>query len=78
MNTTPTPALTSAESLASYPLGDTLTKSHGPAWHDVQMSIFSLSSDEEAFDMPAVNEPFIVWIVGGEAHTEEQELGGHW
>jgi AraC family transcriptional regulator len=76
MTKIPTPNLTSAESLASYPPGDTLTKSQGPAWRDVQMSVFSLSSSEEAFDMPAVNEPFIVWIVSGEAQTEERELGG--
>jgi AraC family transcriptional regulator len=76
MNTLSTPALTSAESLANYPPGERLRNSHGPAWRDVQLSVFSLSSDEEAFDMPAVNEPFIVWIVAGEAYTEERELGG--
>jgi len=40
------------------------------------MSVFSLSADEEAFDMPSVSEPFIVWIVAGEAATEEREVGG--
>jgi AraC family transcriptional regulator len=72
----PTPSLTSAEGLASYPPGDRLTKSEGPAWRDVQMSVFSLASSAEAFDMPAVSEPFIVWVAAGEAHTEERELGG--
>jgi AraC family transcriptional regulator len=76
MNTISTPTLTSAESLATYPPGERLRKSHGPAWGDVQMSVFSLATDEEAFDMPAVSEPFIVWIVAGEAYTEERELGG--
>lgn len=76
MTTIPVPSLTSAESLASYPPGRMVAKSHGPAWRDVQMSVFSLASDEEAFHMPAVTEPFIVWIVAGEAHTEEQEPGG--
>jgi AraC family transcriptional regulator len=73
-----TPNQTSAETLASYPPGQALTKSQGPAWRDVQMSIFSLSADEETFDMPSVSEPFIVWIVAGKALTEEQELGGAW
>jgi len=72
----PTPSLTSAEGLASYPPGDRLTRSEGPAWGDVQMSVFSLSSEAETFDMPAVSEPFIVWVAAGEAHTEERELGG--
>jgi AraC family transcriptional regulator len=76
MHITPAPGLTSAESLASYPPGQIVAKSHGPAWRDVQMSVFSLVSDEEAFHMPAVTEPFIVWIVAGEAYTEEQEPGG--
>jgi AraC family transcriptional regulator len=75
MMNTSTPDLTSADSLANYPPGDTLMKSQGPAWRDVQMSVFSLSSSEEAFDMPAVSEPFFVWIVAGEAQTEEHELG---
>ena len=71
-----TPELTSAEHLASYPPGDTVLQSQGPAWRDVQMSVFSLASAEEAFDMPAVSEPFIAWIVAGEAQTQEQEAGG--
>lgn len=75
---TPTPDLTSAESLASYPPGQTLLTSAGPAWRDAQMSVFSLSAQEEAFDMPAVSEPFIVWVVAGEAETEEREVGGAW
>lgn len=78
MNTTPSPNLTSAETLASYPPGQVLVKSQGPAWRDVQMSVFSLSAQEETFDMPAVNEPFIVWIAGGAAQTAERELGGAW
>jgi AraC family transcriptional regulator len=76
MNNPPIPDLTSAERLASYPPGQEMAKSHGPAWRDVQMSVFSLSTEEEAFDMPAVSEPFIAWVVKGEAHTEEREQGG--
>jgi AraC family transcriptional regulator len=76
MNHPPIPDLTSAESLASYPPGQETAKSHGPAWRDVQMSVFLLSAEEEAFDMPAVSEPFIAWVVAGEAQTEERELGG--
>lgn len=74
----PVPSLTSAERLASYPPGDALTKSQGVAWRGVEMSVFSLRSEAEAFDMPAVSEPFIVWVAAGEAVTEERELGGAW
>lgn len=76
MHTTPVPELTSAESLANYPPGDELKRSHGTAWRDVEMSVFSLSAAEESFDMPAVSEPVIAWVTAGEAQTEEQELGG--
>jgi AraC family transcriptional regulator len=78
MNHPPVPDLTSAESLASYPPGQMLLESLGPAWNDIQMSVFSLSAEEEAFDMPAVSEPFIAWVVAGEARTDERELGGSW
>lgn len=70
------PELTSAESLASYPPGQQVQRSLGPAWSEVQLSVFSLATQSEAFDMPAVNEPFIAWVVAGEAQTEEQEVGG--
>lgn len=72
------PNLTSAESLASYPPGQQVQRSQGAAWNGVQMSVFSLTAEAEAFDMPAVNEPFIAWVVAGEAQTEEQEVGGTW
>jgi AraC family transcriptional regulator len=72
------PDLTSAASLAAYPPGEMLATSHGPAWGDVQMSVFSLSATDEAFDMPAVSEPFIAWLVKGEAETAEREVGGDW
>jgi AraC family transcriptional regulator len=42
------------------------------------MSVFSLTARSETFDMPAVNEPFIAWVVAGEGQTEEREIGGDW
>lgn len=78
MTNFPVPELTSAERLASYPPGEELAKAHGPAWRDVQMSVFSLAAQEEVFDMPAVSEPFIAWVVKGEAQTEERDVGGEW
>jgi AraC family transcriptional regulator len=78
MDLHPVPELTSADGLSSYPPGDKLSESKGPAWSGIQMSVFSLAAEEEAFDMPAVSEPFIAWVVEGEARTEEQEPGRPW
>lgn len=72
------PALTSAASLASYPPGRQVARGQGPAWSEVDLSVFSLTAQAEAFDMPAVSEPFIAWVVAGEAQTEEREIGGAW
>jgi AraC family transcriptional regulator len=74
----PVPDLTSAESLASYPPGQKIASAQGPAWRDVEMTVFSLTAQSEAFDMPAVTEPFIAWVASGEATTEEREAGGAW
>lgn len=72
------PNLTSAESLPGYPPGELRASSAGPAWHEVQLSVFSLTASAEAFDMPAVREPFIAWIVAGEGETAEREAGAQW
>jgi AraC family transcriptional regulator len=47
MNVKRTPTLTSAETLASYPPGQALRKSQGPASRDVQMSVFSQTEERE-------------------------------
>lgn len=82
MKTTANPAavpdLTSAERLAGYPPGELRAASVGPAWGDVQLSVFALTSTAEEFDMPAVREPFIAWIVRGSGDTAEREAGGQW
>lgn len=72
------PDLTSAEGLAGYPPGELRAASGGPAWRDVELSVFKLASTAEAFDMPAVSEPFIAWIVSGEGETAEREVGAQW
>lgn len=72
------PALTSAASLASYPPGRQVARGQGTAWSEVELSVFSLTAQAETFDMPAVSEPFIAWVVAGEARTQERETGGAW
>jgi AraC family transcriptional regulator len=74
----PVPETTSAEALDRYVVGKKIAASKGPAWRDVQLSVFSLPSMAEIFTMPAVTEPFIVWIASGEAEAQEREDNGPW
>lgn len=67
------PDLTSAEALDTYPAGLKVASGGGTAWRDVKASIFSLNSRAEQFPMPAVVEPFVVWVISGEAETMERE-----
>lgn len=67
------PDLTSAEALDHYPPGLKVAVGQGPAWRDVRASIFSLNSLAEQFPMPAIAEPFLVWVISGEAETMERE-----
>ncbi|HET7238839.1 MAG TPA: helix-turn-helix domain-containing protein, partial [Terrimicrobiaceae bacterium] len=40
--------------------------------------VFALPPVAEVFTMPAVTEPFIVWIASGEAEAQERENNGPW
>jgi AraC family transcriptional regulator len=74
----PVPETTSAEALDRYVVGKKIAASKGPAWRDVQLSVFSLPPIARVFTMPAVTEPFIVWITSGEAEAQEREDNGPW
>nr|WP_321239243.1 AraC family transcriptional regulator [uncultured Tolumonas sp.] len=67
------PDLTSAESLEIYPAGLKIAGGEGDAWKDVRVSMFSLDTEMEQYDMPGIAEPFLVWIMSGEAETMERE-----
>lgn len=67
------PELTSAESLEKYPAGLKIAGGEGDAWKDVRVSLFSLDSVMEQYSMPGIAEPFLVWIMSGEAETMERE-----
>jgi Transcriptional regulator containing an amidase domain and an AraC-type DNA-binding HTH domain len=67
------PELTSAESLEKYPAGLKIAGGEGDAWKDVRVSLFSLDSAMEQYMMPGIAEPFLVWIISGEAETMERE-----
>ena len=74
----PVPETTSAEALDRYVIGKKVGGSKGPAWRDVQLSVFSLPPVSGIFTMPAVTEPLIAWITSGEAEAQEREDNGPW
>jgi AraC family transcriptional regulator len=74
----PVPDTTSAEALPRYAVGRVVEASKGPAWRDVQVSVMALPPVADAFSMPAVTEPFLVWTTSGEAETQEREHNGPW
>ena len=74
----PVPEITSAEALDRYAVGKKIAASTGPAWKDVQLSVFSLPRVAKVFTMPAITEPLIVWITSGEAEAQERENNGPW
>ncbi len=74
----PVPETTSAEAIDHYTVGQRIAASRGPAWQDVRLSVFALPPVADVFTMPAVTEPFIVWITTGEAEAQEREDNGPW
>lgn len=70
--------LTSAEALEAHVPGEMIACSRGRAWKDLLVQIFFRRRDQESILLPAVPEPFIVWILSGAARVEERELGGDW
>ncbi|NCB56350.1 MAG: AraC family transcriptional regulator [Gammaproteobacteria bacterium] len=67
------PDLTSAEALETYPAGLKIAGGEGDAWKEIKVSLFSLDSDMAQYAMPGIPEPFLVWIISGEAETMERE-----
>ena len=78
MKPTPVPAMTSVENLDSYPAGQKTRTTSGQAWSHVRLSIFSLTAGSEIFSMPTVAEPLIVWVMEGDAETQERDDDGPW
>lgn len=74
----PVPETTSAEAINRYVSGKKIATSKGPAWRDVQLTIFSLPPVTEIFTMPATTEPLIAWTASGEAEAQERESNGPW
>ncbi len=47
-------------------------------WRDLLVKIYTLQRIEDGVLIPSVAEPFVVWILSGEAVIEERDPGGEW
>ncbi len=72
------PERTSARGLEQFIAGRTLLSGDSLAWSDLFVQVYSRHSHQEAFLVPAVAEPLIVWVMSGEAHVEERDVDGEW
>lgn len=71
-------ARSSGLALESYISGRKIAQSAGEAWAGLEAQVFRRSSREDEFLVPAVAEPFLVWVISGEALVEERDPGGEW
>ena len=74
----PNPETTSAENLAHYSGGKCLACGRGEAWRDISAAIFSAPPTGEIRNVPAVSEPWLLWVTSGEIETHDREAGGPW
>lgn len=69
---------TSAESFEAYIPGELLKEHRAQSSRDVFIQILARRQRQDNVIIPAVPEPFIVWILSGRAVVEERPLGGEW
>lgn len=64
--------------LESHINGRKIAQSAGEAWIGLEAQIFRRRFREDELLVPAVAEPFLVWVISGEAFIEERDLAGEW
>ncbi|MDW3563481.1 AraC family transcriptional regulator [Enterobacter cloacae] len=69
---------TSADSFEEYIPGELIKEYRAQCSRDVFVQILSRRHEQDCIIIPAVPEPFIVWILSGEAVVEERFPGGEW
>jgi len=72
------PERTSPRGLEQFIAGRTLLSGDSLAWSDLFVQIYTRQQNQDAFLVPAVAEPLVVWIMSGEAVVEERDLAGDW
>lgn len=69
---------TSAETFEEYIPGELLREHRAQSSRDLFVQILARRQAQENVIIPAVPEPFIVWILSGRAVVEERSPGGEW
>lgn len=72
------PEATSAENFYQYLSGRVTATGRGTAWRDVETALVTVDPAGETLDVPAINEPFLLWVTSGEVEIHERENGGPW
>ncbi len=72
------PERTSPHGLEQFIAGRTLLSGDSLAWSDLFVQIYTRQQNQDAFLVPAVAEPLVVWVMSGEAVVEERDLDGDW
>jgi AraC family transcriptional regulator len=50
----------------------------GEPWRDIKASTCALPSKGEAWNVPSVSEPVLIWVISGEVEFQEREANGSW
>jgi AraC family transcriptional regulator len=75
----PDPETTSAETLLErYSGGKCLVAGRGEPWRDIKAATYELPSTGEAWNIPSVSEPVLIWVTSGEVEVQEREANGPW
>jgi AraC family transcriptional regulator len=73
------PETTSAETLLErYSGGKCLLAGSGEPWREIMASISAMPSTGEAWNIPSVSEPVLIWVTSGEVEVQERERNGPW
>lgn len=75
----PVPESTSAENVIAHASGKIIAAGKGDAWRDIKAAIIaSASPTGERLGIPAVSEPYLIWVISGEGEIYDRENGGPW
>ena len=75
----PDPETTSAETLLErYSGGKCLVAGCGEPWREIRAATYALPSTGEAWNIPSVSEPVLIWVTSGEVEVQERETNGPW
>jgi AraC family transcriptional regulator len=75
----PPPENTSATNLERYFGGKCLARGDGgEAWRDIKAMFIAAPPTGENYDIPAVSEPYLLWVTSGEIEIHDRENNAPW